>query len=194
MISRWKHQKGFKITYKILFKDSSICGLSLLFCVKQFFMTQDNNSDQEPQQDVIADYANNLQEIEMEGHARSVRKARNALFWAGGLLFLGEMISMFRVSGGFEPIIFIIALVEAGIFIGLAFWTKQKPYTAVVTGLIAFIAILILSVLINGYAEGSVGVLKALFSGIIIKVIILVNLILPLRDAKELQEMMKKRY
>jgi hypothetical protein len=166
----------------------------IILCQTICFMTQDNPPNQEPQQDVIADYANDLQEIEMEGHARSVRKARNALFWAGGLLFLGEMISMFRISNGFEPIIFIIALVEAGVFIGLAFWTKQKPYTAVVAGLIAFIAILLLSVVINGYAEGSIGVFKALFSGIIIKVVILVNLILPLRDAKELQEMMKKKY
>jgi len=156
-------------------------------------MTPDNQTHETPQQDVIADYASDLEQIQMEGHARSVKKARNALFWAGGLLFLGEVITMYRSIGEFNGIMFAIALAEAGIFIGLAFWTKQKPFTAVLLGLIAYIGIILLSVVVYGFAEGAVGIFKALFSGIIFKVIILINLILPLRDAKELQEMMKKK-
>ena len=95
---------------------------------------------------------------------------------------------------GFQPLLLLIACIEAGIFIALAFWTKKKPYTAVITGLIAFIAIILLSVVINGMEDGSAGVLKALFSGIVVKVIILVNLILPIKDAKALQEAMKQQY
>ena len=156
-------------------------------------MTAENkNPDQ--QENVISEYASELKQLEMEGYELAVRKARNALFWAGGLIFLGEMISMFGQGLGFQPILFAVALVEAGIFIALAFWTKKKPYTAVVTGLIAFIGILLLSVIVNGMVEGSAGVLKALFGGIIVKVIILVNLILPLKDAKALQEAMKQRF
>jgi hypothetical protein len=156
-------------------------------------MTAENkNPDQ--QENVISEYASELKQVEMEGYELAVRKARNALFWAGGLIFLGEMISMFGQGLGFQPILFAVALVEAGIFIALAFWTKKKPYTAVVTGLIAFIGIILLSVIVNGMVEGSAGVLKALFGGIIVKVIILVNLILPLKDAKALQEAMKQRF
>jgi len=156
-------------------------------------MTAENkNPDQ--QENVISEYASELKQLEMEGYELAVRKARNALFWAGGLIFLGEMISMFGQGLGFQPILFALALVEAGIFIALAFWTKKKPYTAVVTGLIAFIGIILLSVIVNGMVEGSAGVLKALFGGIIVKVIILVNLILPLKDAKALQEAMKQRF
>lgn len=156
-------------------------------------MTAENkNPDQ--QENVISEYASELKQLEMEGYELAVRKARNALFWAGGLIFLGEMISMFGQGLGFQPILFAVALVEAGIFIALAFWTKKKPYTAVVTGLIAFIGIILLSVIVNGMVEGSAGVLKALFGGIIVKVIILVNLILPLKDAKALQEAMKQRF
>lgn len=156
-------------------------------------MTAENkNPDQ--QENVISEYASELKQLEMEGYERAVRKARNALFWAGGLIFLGEMISMFGQGLGFQPILFAVALVEAGIFIALAFWTKKKPYTAVVTGLVAFIGIILLSVIVNGMVEGSAGVLKALFGGIIVKVIILVNLILPLKDAKALQEAMKQRF
>lgn len=147
--------------------------------------TTNENPDQ--QKDVIADYANEIQQIHLEGNERSVRRARNALFWAGGLIFFWEMVAMFRATG-FDPLIFTIALIEGGIFIGLAFWTRKKPYTAILTGLIVFIAFIALSILIYGMAEGGVGILKALFSGIVVKVIILVNLILPIKDAKELQE------
>lgn len=94
---------------------------------------------------------------------------------------------MFRTTG-FDPVVFKIALVEGGIFVGLAMWTKKKPYTAIITGLIVFIVFILLSVIIYGMSEGSLEVLKALFSGIIVKVIILVNLILPIKDAKELQD------
>lgn len=137
--------------------------------------------------DVIADYSNELRQIELEGYELAVRKARNALFWAGGLIFVAEMFGMLRAGTGFEPIIFGIALVEAGVFIGLGFWTKSKPYTATITGLIAFIAFIILGVVINGMLDGSEGVFKGLVGGIIFKVIILVNLIRPLKDAKALQ-------
>ena len=148
------------------------------------------NDQPDQQKDVIADYANEIQQIHMEGNERSVRRARNSLFWAGGLIFFWEMVSMFRTTG-FDAIVFTIALIEGGIFVGLGLWTKKKPYTAIVTGLIVFIAFIILSIVINGMLEGAEGVLKALFSGIIVRVIILVNLILPLKDAKELQESKK---
>ncbi len=155
-------------------------------------MTPETN-DSAQQKDVIADYASELQQIEMEGYERAVRKARNALFWAGGLYFFWEMIGMFRSEGSFNLVWFLIAVVEAGIFIGLAFWTKSKPYTAVISGLIYFIGLIILSAFIMAMQEGSLGVLKALFGGIIVKVIIIVNLILPLKDAKALQEAKKNR-
>jgi hypothetical protein len=161
--------------------------------VKHLRMTP-GNSNADQQENIISEYANELKQMEMEGYEMAVRKARNALFWAGGLIFLGEMISMFGQGLGFQPVLFVVALVEAGIFIALAFWTKKKPYTAVVTGLIAFIGIILLSVIGNGMVEGSAGVLKALFGGIIVKVIILVNLILPLKDAKALQEAMKQQF
>lgn len=141
----------------------------------------------------IADYADELKQIEMQGYETAVRKARNALFWTAGLVFLGEMISMMRSGLGFDAVIFGIALVEAGVFIGLALWTKKKPHTAVITGLIVFIGFIILSVVLNGMAEGSEGAMKAIFSGIIVKVIILVTLIKAISDANALQKAKENR-
>ena len=150
-----------------------------------------NSPNQQP--DVIANYASEIQQIQMEGYAATVRKARNALFWAGGLIFFWEMIAMFR-EGGFEPIAFAIALFIGGIFVTLGLWTKTKPYTAVLTGLAVFIGYIALVVVINGLIDGTAGVIQALISGIIVKVIILVNLIRPIQDAKALQEARSQQF
>jgi hypothetical protein len=103
------------------------------------------------------------------------------------------MIGMYRSGLGFDLYVFIFALVEAGIFLGLAFWTKKKPYTALVLGLVAFIAFILLSMVVNGLVDGSTGVLKAMISGVIIKVVILVALIGGLSDAKALQRARENR-
>ena len=156
-------------------------------------MSTDTNNPN-PQQDVIADYANSVQQIEIEANERSVRKARNALFWAGGLIVFWEMFAMFRSPEGFDPISIAFAVVIGGAFIALGVWTKKKPYSAIMTGLVVFIAYLALVIVANSLIEGSAGFLKALLGGIIVKVIILVNLILPIKDAKELQEAKRKQY
>lgn len=155
---------------------------------------QENTDQPNESKDVIADYANNLKELEIIGYENTVKKARNALFWAGGLIFAWEMIAMFREGLGFEPIVFAFAFVIGGIFVALAFWTKKKPFTALIIGLVAFIAYNAFVVYVNGVAEGSTGVAKALFSGIIVKVFILIYLIMPLKDAKALQEARKNKF
>lgn len=153
---------------------------------------QDYTNPAPGQENVIADYADELRQVEIQSYERGVKKARNALFWTAGLIFFWEMIGMARAGLGFDMMVFVIALVEAGIFVGLALWTKTKPYTAVVSGLIAFIGIMILGVVAYGIVDGTEGVLKALISGIIVKVIILVNLIKALSDARALQELKKE--
>ena len=154
-----------------------------------------STTNQQQGEDIIADYTEEITQIRMEGNQMAVRKARNALFWAGGLIFFWEMVAMYRLGLGFDPTVFAFALVEGGIFVALAFWTKTKPYTAVVTGLIAFCLMILLTVIINGMDDGADGVIKGLFSGILVRVIIIVNLVRPLKDAKELQEWLveKKR-
>ena len=139
--------------------------------------------------DQITDYHADITQIEREGYEAVVKKARNALFWAAALIFAGEMIAMFSKLGVFDITVFGIAVFEAAIFIGLALWTRKKPYTAIICGLCAFILFIILSVVVNGYTDGAEGALKAVFGGIIVKVLILLALIRPLKDARELQRM-----
>lgn len=145
-------------------------------------------NEQHPQNEhVIAQELDDLKEIELQAYENAVRKARNALYVTAALIFVWEMIGMFSQGGSFDPVIVGIAAVISGIFVALALWTKKKPYTALIVGLCAFIGYIGLVVLANGMVEGSTGVAKGLFSGIFIKAIIIINLVRPLKEAKELQ-------
>ena len=136
----------------------------------------------------ISNFVSDISHIEMEGYEIRVRKARNALFWTAGLIFLGEMISMFSTYHEVEPLVLGIAFAEAAIFVALALWTKKKPYTAIITGIILFTVLILLAAGVNGYVDGAEGVFKALFGGIIVKVLIYLNLIRAVKDAKLLQK------
>ena len=142
----------------------------------------------ENKENLVADFHDEVRQIQLEGYALTVKKARNALFWAAGLILLGEFIGLGRSGQAPDPISIGIIVFIVGIFIALALWTKKKPYTAIICGIIAFCLYLALNVVAFAYLEGSDGILKSIFSGIFIKVFILIALIRPLKDAKELQQ------
>ena len=150
----------------------------------------ESNNQLPASENIIADYANEIKQIELEGNQRTVKKARNALFWTAGLLLFGEIVSSFK--DGYELTAYVIAVIilEVGVFLALALWTRKKPYTAIVVGIIAFIGLQVLSAIILGITEGVEAVLRILFSGIIVKVVILVTLFRAVSDAKELQQSM----
>ena len=135
----------------------------------------------------ISNFIDELNESDRDFHERAVRKARNILYGVGILVFISEMIPMFFSDTGFNWLILIVALVESGVFVGFALWTKRKAYSALTGGLIAFIAFLCFTLIVNTYNDGIVGAMKAIFSGIIIKVAILVTLVRALSNAKQLQ-------
>jgi preprotein translocase subunit Sec61beta len=147
-----------------------------------------NESTTTPPPDVIADHLDELKQFELAGYELAVKKARNALFWTAGLIFFWEMYGMYQLFKAIEPTTFVIALIISGIFVALAFWTKKKPYTALVSGIAAFILYILLAVVLNGLADGAEGVAKALISGVIIKIVIFIALVKPLKEAKELQQ------
>ena len=147
-----------------------------------------NQEKPEEVQDQIATYHADINQIHLEGYEIGVRKARNALFWAAGLILLGEVIVYARSGLEIDAIGVSIIAVIVGTFIGLALWTKKKPYTAIVSGIIAFILYILFVAIANGYVEGAMGVIKGLFGGFIVKILIFIALIRPLSDAKELQK------
>ncbi|MCY7311233.1 MAG: hypothetical protein LH619_10685 [Chitinophagaceae bacterium] len=131
----------------------------------------------------IADYYDGVKKLEIKGYETGIKKARTALFVTAGLLLLGEIISGSTIDFAFTPLMIGIIVFEVGIFIALALWTKTKPYTAIITGIIIFILLWGASIVVLGG--------KAVYSGIIVKIIIIVNLISALKPAKAWEDAKK---
>lgn len=132
-----------------------------------------------PKQDLIAGQEDQLLDFEIQAYEDGVRKARNTLFLIAGLVVASEFISAYASHIDFNGLFIGIVLVEAGIFVGLAFLTKTKPYLAILIGLIAFILLWGLAILNAG--------LKGAFGGIIFKIVIITYLIKALTAAKSLE-------
>lgn len=77
-----------------------------------------------------------------------------------------------------------IELVPIAIFIALGVWSKTKPYSATLTGLIVFTVIIFLNVLLDS---------SSIFSGILFKFLIYVFLIQGLRVAIKYEKSIKNQ-
>jgi len=136
-------------------------------------------------ENVISDYYEGVKQLEMEGHESGIKKARNALFATAAILLIGEIINA-GVSGyGFTPLLVAIIVAEVGAFIALGFWTKTKPYAAIVTGLILFILLWVLAIVVIGG--------KATYSGILVRIIIIWYLASALKPARAWEELKKNK-
>jgi len=173
-----------------MIKAVRIFRLPLLFCGRTKIATMSN--EQTPlnnnSNDVIADHFDGLRDLELQGYEAAVRKARNALFWVAGLVIFWEFISAYRQTESIEIMDVVFAIGVSLVFVGLALWTRNKPYTALICGIIAFTLYRLLGIVSYGYVYGADGIAKALTSGILITIVIYVQLIRPLKQAKELQQ------
>lgn len=122
------------------------------------------------------------EEFSMEGYDKHIRNARILLFVIAGLSLLA-LIYVLPLDGSFEKIFMLIwVLAFAGAFVALGFWTKKKPYTALLVALILFIVIQVLSAIADP---------ASIMQGWVFKIIIVVMLINGLRNARESQRMME---
>jgi len=124
----------------------------------------------------------NESDFSTEGYDKHVKNARNAIFVVavtqlvfGAFIVLSgsknEDILTLAISLG---IIILIAL----IFFSLGLWTKKKPYSAILSALIFYVALL----LIDAVYEP-----MSLFKGIIVKIFIIIYLARGLGDARDAQ-------
>lgn len=146
---------------------------------------QNRGDQQPPAENEIADYYDGVKKLEMEGYETGIKKARNALFVTAALVLIGEVISIAAAGVGFPPLAIAIIAVEVGIFVGLAFWTKTKPYTAIIVGLIVFILLWIISIVIASRAG------LPIYSGILVRIIIVIILVRALKSAKAWEDLKK---
>src|SRR5882757_3779881 len=121
------------------------------------------------------------EEFSMQGYDKHIRQARNALFIAAGVLTLSLIILVATLPDYYDYVwldVTIWGCFIAG-FIALGFWTKKKPYTAIICGLILYTLFIILNAVID---------INTLYKGIIIKIAIFASLIKGLKDAREAQQ------
>lgn len=114
----------------------------------------------------------------LEGYDKHVRQARNALFIIAGLLVLTGLLSSLNASEEMLIYVWVEILIMVAAFVALGFWSKKKPYTAILIGLILFIAYMGLYIIID-YTN--------IFSGILVKIFIIVYLVKGLNNAREAQ-------
>ena len=124
------------------------------------------------------------EEFSTVGYDKHIRQARNAIFWVAGLLTVNVAMLFMRESEAYEYmwLDFLIYGGFIGAFIFLGFFTKKKPYTAIIMALILYT----LFILLNAVIEP-----MTLLKGILFKIITYVFLIKAINDAKEAQEMQK---
>lgn len=124
------------------------------------------------------------EEFSMEGYDKHIRNARIILFVVAALQLI-PLINLGRYELDAKIFLIGVSVLSAAIFAGLAFWTKQKPFIALLIALVVYAGLIILNVVLGGA--------QTILTGIIFKVIIIVSLVLGLRNAKEADDM-KKMY
>jgi hypothetical protein len=131
-------------------------------------------------ENAISDYYDGVRELEIQGYESGVKKARTVLFVTAGLVLVGELISASVYNTTMTPTLIAVVLIESAFFVGLALWTRRKPYTAIMIGLIVFIGLWVLAIIGSGF--------RAAIGGIIARLIIITYLIRALKPAKDWEE------
>jgi len=124
------------------------------------------------------------EEFSTVGYDKHIHQARNAIFWVAGLLTVNVAMLFMREGEAYEYmwLDFLIYGGFIGAFIFLGFFTKKKPYTAIIIALILYTLFILLNAVIEPIT---------LLKGILFKFITYVFLIKAINDAKEAQEMQK---
>ena len=131
----------------------------------------------EPQEESIFEES----DYSMEGYDKHIRQARNALFVVAAIQLFGVFFVKAENEMARNISMGILAF-TALIFVGLAFWTKKRPYTALMTALIIYGSLVLLDAIVDP---------STIIKGIVLKIGIIIVLISGLRNAKEAVELRK---
>ncbi|UAY51912.1 hypothetical protein [Ferruginibacter albus] len=129
--------------------------------------------DQAKQEDTLIDINS------MEGYDKPVRNARILLFVMAALQVFWLITIPNNIEDTAKYIIIAFNIIIAIVFVILAFWTKKKPYTAIITVLIFYTCLNVLIALQD---------MTALFQGWMLKILAYVLLAVALNNAKDVQK------
>lgn len=119
------------------------------------------------------------EDFSMKGYDKHIRNARIILFVIAAFQLVGIFLSL-KLSG---PVMWISIggyTVIALVFSALALWTKQKPFTALLIGLILYIALLVGDAIVDP---------SDIIKGILLKILVIILLILGLKNGKQAQDL-----
>jgi hypothetical protein len=140
----------------------------------------ENNNEQQNETTENSDSIFTATEFSMAGYDKQIRQARNAIFWVAGLLTFN--VAVLFIGADYIDEYMWVDLLVYGLFIAgfvfLGFFTKKKPYTAIILALIIYTVFIALNALLDP---------STILKGILFKIITYVFLIKGLKDAKEAQ-------
>ncbi len=145
-------------------------------------MENSNPNNTSPEQSQMQESIFSPEEFSNKGYDKHIRQARNAIFAVAGILLVNLLILGNSLPAGYEYFwfdIIIWGLFIAG-FVFLGFWTKKKPYYAIIAALSLYGIFILLNAVLD---------VSTIFKGIIFKIIIIVLLVKGINDAKEAQEL-----
>lgn len=139
--------------------------------------------DKKDPENVVSDYLEGYQQLELQSAETQVRKARNALFVVAGLTLVLNLF-MLASTDSFDAVSLITVLVLTAIFAGLGFMTKKQPFAAIIIGLVIYVALWIFDIVVLGP--------EYLLRGLLFKGIIIYFLITGLKHAREAERLKKE--
>lgn len=148
---------------------------------------------QEKENDLIFGQLDEIRQIEMEGYEHGVRRARNMLFFIAGFSIFSEIVFAVFITHYISIYVLCIVFLISLLLIMLGFLTKIKPRIALVSGIILYVVFALTSIAFNTIFDGAFGALASLFSGLVIKLIVVIVLIRAIPDARKLQNMMSEQ-
>ncbi|MFL9482039.1 hypothetical protein ACI6Q2_04625 [Chitinophagaceae bacterium LWZ2-11] len=123
-----------------------------------------------------------LDALSPEGYDKKIRNVRIFLF----IIAAFQIGYIFFLPSDVDPIANYITI---GIFVAvaitfvlLAFWTKKKPYTAIITALIIYCSLLLLDIIFDP---------ASILKGILIKIVFISLMVSSLSSAKDIQNWRK---
>lgn len=125
----------------------------------------------------------NVKEIDLESLNEKVDSACKSLYWISGLTAISSIIIYFATQDESPIATLITNIILVLSFLALGFWSKHKPTAAMISGLSLYLIIIILNAVVSPLS---------IFSGIILKVIIIGYLVKGIKAVLEVDKLKKE--
>ena len=123
---------------------------------------------------------------ELKELSRKTRNAQTTLFVLSGLFFVIGVIYYFFIGGQSDLafVALVTNLILSAVFLALGGWSKNKPIAAIISGLVLYIIVQLISIVNDPVNIGK---------GIIVKIVVIGYLVKGLQSAMEVEKI-KKEY